>query len=225
VSMSLFWRESRRLGKVRGRATSACPSSLRLAGAEAAKRREHRAALRLKPSTTGRGGAVCERREPLVSSGSRLRAQRRGTDRCAFSSSAWRSAASMPAASWRASPPALAYRRRSSDAWARRRACRCPWPPGGVHKLDRAANRIDPCVRPNLRTLRARAREPRRGGPRRSNAPRVAAHRAQRRKSPISSWRWRSVSPATVLEGAIRHWVSERAALAGPTFGSASRRS
>jgi len=51
------------------------------------------------------------------------------------------------------------------------------------------------------------------------------AHRAQRRKSPISSWRWRSVSPATVFDGAIRHWVSERAALAGPTFGSASRRS
>ena len=27
------------------------------------------------------------------------------------------------------------------------------------------------------------------------------------------------------LDGAIRHWLSERAALAGPTFGSASRSS
>jgi hypothetical protein len=48
---------------------------------------------------------------------------------------------------------------------------------------------------------------------------------AQRRNSPINSWRWRSLRPPTVFEGAIRHWVSERAALTGPTFGSASRRS
>jgi hypothetical protein len=47
----------------------------------------------------------------------------------------------------------------------------------------------------------------------------------QRRKSPISSARWRSVSPPRVFEGAMRHWLRERPALAGPTLGSASRRS
>lgn len=44
-------------------------------------------------------------------------------------------------------------------------------------------------------------------------------------KAPISSWRWRSVNPPTVFDGAIRHWLSERAAFAGPIFGSASMRS
>ncbi len=36
---------------------------------------------------------------------------------------------------------------------------------------------------------------------------------AQRRKSPISSPRWRSVRPPTVFDGAIRHWRRKRAAL------------
>ena len=40
-----------------------------------------------------------------------------------------------------------------------------------------------------------------------------------------SSPRWRSVMPPTVFEGAIRQRLRKRAALAGPTFGNASRRS
>src|SRR6266702_4494247 len=61
---------------------------------------------------------------------------------------------------------------------------------------------------------RARARSTRTEKAERASS---RAHFAQRRKSPISSWRWRSVSPATVFDGAIRQWLSERAALAGPT--------
>jgi hypothetical protein len=37
--------------------------------------------------------------------------------------------------------------------------------------------------------------------------------RVQWWKSPISSWRWRSLSPPTVFEGAIRQWVRQRVAL------------
>jgi hypothetical protein len=55
--------------------------------------------------------------------------------------------------------------------------------------------------------------------------PRGAHARAQRWKSPINSLRWRSLNPPTVFDGAIRHWVRQRVALAGPIFGNASRRS
>ena len=60
------------------------------------------------------------------------------------------------------------------------------------------------------------------GGSRRNSAVCVSS---QRRRSSISAPRWRSVMPPTVFEGAIRQRLRKRAALAGPTFGNASRRS
>ena len=45
--------------------------------------------------------------------------------------------------------------------------------------------------------------------------------RAQRRRRPTSSARWRSESPPTVLDWLIRHWLRKRAAFTRPNFGTA----
>jgi len=58
-------------------------------------------------------------------------------------------------------------------------------------------------------------------GPRRPRDDEEPGAPAQRRSSPTSSARWRSLRPPTVFDWLMRHWFRKRAALTRPNFGTA----